>query len=120
MMKTLTLICAAAIAVCGTGLAQSPADRITVHFATPVMVGDTMFPAGDCSIQVIRGSSDNVLLEVRSASESVGGVFVQVSRLSDSEITTNGHATVILRHRNGQYQLDQIVLPDQTGFRVLD
>ena len=119
-MKTLTMICAAAIAVCGTGRAQNFVDRIAVHFSTPVMVGDTTLPAGDCSIQVIRGSSDNVVLEVRSESGTRAGVLVQVNRLSESNVVTNGHTTVILSHRNNSYQLDQIVLPDRTGFQVLD
>jgi len=92
-------------------------DRITVHFATPVMVGDSMLPAGDCSIQVIRGSSDAVVLELRSASESL---LVPVSRLTDSDAVTNGHATVILSHRNDRFQLDEVVLPDHTAFHVQD
>jgi hypothetical protein len=118
-MRTLTLICAAALAVC-TGQAQSSVDRISVHFSAPVMIGETMLPAGDCSMQVIRGSSDNVVLEVRSASEPAGGILVQVSRLDHSDAVTSGSATVILSHRNNQYQLNQIVFPDHTGFRVLD
>src|ERR1022692_2131470 len=119
-MRVLTMICAAAIAVCGTVRAQSLVDRITVHFSTPVMVGDTTLPAGDCAIQVIRGSSDNVVLEVRSESGAGDSILVQVNRLSESNVVTNGHTTVILSHRNNSYQLDQIVLPDRTGFLVLD
>jgi hypothetical protein len=114
------MICAAAIAVCGTVRAQSLVDRITVHFSTPVVVGETTLPAGDCSIQVIRGSSDNVVLEVRPDSGSGAAVLVQVNRISDSNAATNGHVSVILSHRNNTYKLDQIVLPDRTGFQVLD
>jgi len=116
----MTMICAAAIAVCGTGRAQSLVDRITVHFSTPVVVGETTLPAGDCSIQVLRGSSDNVVLEVRSESRAAESVLVLVNRLSNSDVVTNGHATVVLSHRNNGYQLDQIVLSDHTGFQVLD
>jgi hypothetical protein len=119
-MRVLTMICAAAIAVCGTGRAQSFVDRITVHFSTPVMVGETTLPAGDCSIQVMRGSSDNVVLEIRSESKQGDSVLVLVNRLTDSNVVTNGHATVVLSHRNNAYQVDQIVLPDHTGFQVLD
>jgi hypothetical protein len=119
-MKVLTMICAAAIAVCGTGRAQSLVDRVTVHFSTPVMVGDTTLPAGDCSIQVIRGSSDNVVLEVRSASTTPAAVLVQVNRFTDSNEVINGHVNVILSHRNNIYQLDRIVFSDHTGFQVLD
>jgi len=114
------MICAAAIAVCGTGRAQSFVDRVTVHFSTPVMVGDTTLPAGDCSIQVMRGSSDNVVLEVRSESGTPAAVLVQVSRLIDSNEVTNGHVNVVLSHRNNNYQLDRVVFPDHTGFQVLD
>jgi hypothetical protein len=116
-MRMLTLICAAVIAVCGTGRAQNMVDRVSVHFATPVMVGDSMLPAGDCSIQVIRGSSDAVVLELRSGSESL---LVPVSRLTDSDAVTNGHASVILGHHNDRYQLVEIVFPDHTAFHVQD
>ena len=119
-IKALTMICAAAIAVCGTVYAQSSVDRISVHFSTPVMIGESTLPAGDCSIQVIRGSSDNVILEVRPVSGPASAVLVQVSRFRDSNVVTNGHVTVILGHRNNSYQLDQIMLPDQSGFQVLE
>jgi 2-methylaconitate cis-trans-isomerase PrpF len=117
-IKALTMICAAAIAVCGTVYAQSSVDRISVHFSTPVMVGETTLPAGDFSIQVIRGASDSVMLELRSAAGTRDGILVPVSRLSDSDVDTNGHVSVILSHRNNAYQLEQIVLADHTGFQV--
>jgi hypothetical protein len=118
-MKVLTMICAAAIAVCGTSQAQTLVDRISVHFSTPVMVGDTTLPAGDCAIQVIRGSSDNVVLEVRSDSGSGESILVLVNRVTDSNVVTNGHTSVILSHRNNSYQLDQIILPDHSGFQIV-
>jgi len=114
------MICAAAIAVCGTGRAQSFVDRIKVHFSTPVTVDDTVVPAGDCTIKVIRGSSDKVVLEVRSDSGAGTAVLVQVSRLSDSNAVTNEHVNLILSHRDNGYRLEQIVFPDHTGFQVLD
>jgi len=119
-MKLLTMICAAAIAVCGTVQAQSFVDRITVHFSTPVMVGETTLPAGDCSIQVLRGSSDNIVLEVRSESKAGPAVLVQVSRFSDSDAVTNGQVSVVLSHRNNSFQLNQILFSDRTGFQVLE
>jgi hypothetical protein len=119
-MRVLTMICAAAIAVCGTVYAQSSVDRISVHFSTPVMIGETTLPAGDCNIQVIRSVSDSVMLELRSASGNGDGVLVPVSRFNDSNVETNGHVSVILSHRNNSYQLEQIVLADHTGFQVQD
>ncbi|MBZ5619421.1 MAG: hypothetical protein LAQ69_11965 [Acidobacteriia bacterium] len=117
-MRFLTMICAAALAICGTGRAQSSVDMITVHFSTPVMVAGTTLPAGDCTIQVLRGSSDNIVLAVRP--ESGKAVSVLVNRFSDSNTVTNGQASVILSRRDTGYHLDQILLPDHTGFQVLD
>jgi len=119
-MKLFTMLCAAAIAVCGSAVAQTQVDRITVHFATPVTVGATTLPAGDCSIQVLRGSSDNLVLELRSAAPAQSPILVQVSRFNDSNVSTNGHTSVILNRRNNAYQLNQIVFADQTGFQFLD
>lgn len=118
MRMMTTMICAAAMSLCGTLLAQSSPDLITVHFATPVMVGDVMLPAGDCSIQVLHGASDNIILAVRSASGGVASVMV--NRLTDSNIETNGHVNVVLNRRSKGYQLDQILLPNHNGYQVLD
>jgi hypothetical protein len=117
-MRILTMFCAAAMAICGTVRAQSTPDLITVHFSTSVMVGGAMLPEGDCSIQVLRGSSDNIILAVRSASGTAASVLV--NRLNESRVETNGHVSVILSRRNNVYQLEQIVLPDHTGFQILD
>src|ERR1035437_9545457 len=65
-MKLFTTFCCAALALCSAVYAQSPADRITVHFNTPVIVGETKLPAGDCDIQVMRGTSDTIILVLRS------------------------------------------------------
>src|ERR1017187_5560119 len=65
-MKILTTLCCAAFALCSAIYAQPPADHIMVHFNTSVIVGDTKLPAGDCDIQVMRGSSDSIILVLRS------------------------------------------------------
>src|ERR1039458_7937656 len=65
-MKILTTLCCAAFALCSVIYAQPPADHIMVHFNTSVIVGDTKLPAGDCDIQVMRGSSDSIILVLRS------------------------------------------------------
>lgn len=116
-MRILTAVCAAAIAIGGTMFAQSSPDLITVHFATPVMAGGTMLPAGECSIQVMRGSTDNIILAVRASGVAAS---VLVNRVNSSSVETNGHVNVILSRHNNVYQLDQIVLPDHSGFQVLD
>ncbi|HTS30734.1 MAG TPA: hypothetical protein VMH81_32900 [Bryobacteraceae bacterium] len=117
-MKAMMLMCATAILICGMGLAQSNVERLSVHFATPVVVGDSRIPAGDCTIQVIRGSSDSVLLELRGASDRGSGILVPVSRMNDSAIEGNGHARIVLSLRNDQYQLDQLILGDGSGFQI--
>ena len=65
-MKVFTTFCCAALALCSAIYAQSPNDHITVHFDTPVIVGETKLPAGDCDIQVMRGSSYSIILVIRS------------------------------------------------------
>ena len=65
-MKIITTFCCAALAICSAVYAQSNVDRITVHFKTPVLFGETRIPAGDCEIQVVQGSSNNVVLVLRS------------------------------------------------------
>jgi len=119
-MKIWMTLCAAALAVCGSALAQVQVDRISVHFATPVTVAGSMIPAGDCIIQVLRGSSDSVVLKFQPEATAQSAILVQVNRLNDSNVETNGHASVVLSHNSKGYQLEQIVLADQTGFQVID
>src|SRR5260370_21218771 len=87
-MKLFTTFCCAAVALCSAIYAQSPADHMTVHFNTPVLVGENKIPAGDCDIQVMHGSSDSILLVLRSqagpSALSVG------SRLSESAADEEG------------------------------
>jgi hypothetical protein len=118
-MKMMTMICAAAMAVCGLASAQSLPDNISVHFDVPVMVGETTFPAGDCNIQVLRGS-DNVILKFSSTSTSAGATLVQVNRLIDTDSPANGSATITLTRRSNTYQFDKLIFPDHTGFQVIN
>jgi hypothetical protein len=121
-MRFLTTICALAMAISGVAQAQSPVDMITVHFSTPVMAAGTTLPAGECTIQVLRGSSDNVVLVIRSKSGVTANVLVK--RISDPLADTDGRTSVVLtrsstaRNDSG-YQLDRILLPDHTGFQVM-
>jgi hypothetical protein len=119
-MKIMMTICAAAIGICGTLGAQSAAsvDRVKVHFSTPVEVGGATIAAGDCTIQVLRGSSDSVLLALRP--ESGRTVSVQVNRVSEplGDTHTAGSAQVILSRHGNDYRLERVLMPDHSGFAV--
>jgi hypothetical protein len=80
-MKIFTTFCCAALALCSAIYAQSPSDLIAVHFNTPVMVGKTKLPAGDCDIQVMHGNSNGIILVFRSRGGSTTAAVA--SRLSD-------------------------------------
>ena len=115
-MRFLTAICALAIAISGVAQAQS-VDMITVHFSTPVIASGATLPAGDCTIQVLRGSSDNVFLVIRSKSGVNANVLV--NRISEPLADTDGRTSVVLTRSDSGYHLDRILLPDHTGFRVM-
>jgi hypothetical protein len=119
-MKIMMTICAAAIAICGT-LGAQPAtslDQMRVHFSTPVQVGGSTVAAGDCSIQVLRGSSDNIVLALRPASGPT--ISVLVNRMTDTDdATDNKSPQVILSRHSSEYRFERIVMPDHSGFEVL-
>jgi hypothetical protein len=117
-MKLFTKICGAALLLCGAMLAQLPVDRISVRFATPVLIGETKFPAGDCDIQVVRGSSDQVVLVMRSHDGPSASALVNFIS-DDTTDTTDGHASLILERRGDTYRLNRIVLPDHTGYQLV-
>ena len=119
-MKIMMTICAAAIAICGTLGAQSATslDQMRVHFSTPVEVAGSTVAAGDCSIQVLRGSSDNIVLALRP--ESGRAISVLVNRLTDTDdATDNKSPQVILSRHGSDYRFERIVMPDHSGFEVL-
>ena len=115
-MRFLTTICALAMTISGVVQAQAP-DLITVHFSTPVMASGTTLPAGECTIQILRGSSDNVILVIRSKSGVSANVLV--NRISGPLADTDGRTSVVLTRSDSGYQLDRILLPDHTGFQVI-
>ena len=116
-MKLVTTFCCAALALCSAIYAQGSADHITVHFSTPVIVGETKIPAGDCDIQVMHGNSDNVILVLRSqAGISAAAV---VSRLSENRTDAVG-ANVVLNRRGNDLHLYRILLEDHTGYQLND
>ncbi len=116
-MRILTMICAAAVAVCGTVCAQTTVDTLRVHFSTPVAVGETVLPAGDCKIQILRGSTNSITLVLRA--ESAASARVLVNRLNETPGDAEARTHVVLRHSGNGYRLDQIWLEDGTGFQIL-
>jgi len=114
-MKLVTTFCCAALTLCSAIYAQAPADRMTVHFNTPVIVGETRIPAGDCDIQLMHGNSDNVIMVLRSH----GGISTAalVSRLSESSADAVGTGVVLTR-RGNDLHLDRILLDDHTGYQL--
>jgi hypothetical protein len=121
-MKIMMTICAATLAICSTLGAQTATDvgLIAVRFSTPVVVGTTTMPAGECTIQVLRGSSDNVILNIRSASGVIASVLVnRLNELDGDTQFTDDHARVVLSRRGNQLHFERILMTDHTGFGVL-
>ena len=120
MRITLT-ICAAAIALCGMLNAQQAitVDQVKVLFSTPVEAGGATVAAGDCSIQVLRGATDNLMLEL--SPETGPTVLVMVSRLDQRTNYTEARGTtqVILSKHDGNYRFERILMSDHSGFEVI-
>jgi hypothetical protein len=115
-MKVFTTFCCAALALCSAIYAQSPADHITVHFNTPVIVGETKLPAGDCDIQVMHGSSDSIILVLRpQAGPSTAAL---ASRLSEGNTDAEGSTSVVLNRRGNDLHLFRILLAGHTGYQL--
>ena len=117
-MKTLTTFCFAALALCSAAFAQSNPDHLVVHLNTPVMVGETKLPAGDCDIQVRNGSSDTPILVIRSK----GGpsIAAMVSRMAEGDTDAATKPSLILNHRGNDLQLSQVLFGDSIGYRLTD
>ncbi len=114
-MKLVTTFCCAALTLCSAIYAQAPADHMTVHFNTPVIVGEARIPAGDCDIQLMHGNSDSVIMVLRSH----GGIATAavVSRLSESGTDAAGTG-VLLTRRGNDLHLYRILLEDRTGYQL--
>jgi hypothetical protein len=120
-MKITMLICAAALAVCGTLSAQpaTAVDHVTVRFSTPVLVGTTTMPAGDCAIQVVRGSSGSLFLAFRSEGVSASVLVNRLNSMDSETSATDDHARLVLNRRGEEYRFARLVMPDQSGFEIL-
>jgi hypothetical protein len=115
-MKIVTTFCCAALALCSAIYAQSNTDHITVHFNTPVIVGEAKLPAGDCDIQVMRGSSDSIILVLRS--QAGPSTLAVVSRLSEGATDAEAGTSVVLNRRGNDFHVYRILLADHTGFQL--
>ncbi len=117
-MKIFTIICAAAVAVCGSLNASGIIDTVSVRFDTPVTVGSRTLPAGNCTIHIVRGAGDAVVLSVTAADGETSNVLV--NRLYEDGPETNGNASVILERRADGSRFEQLWLPNHTGFAAQD
>lgn len=113
-MKTLSIICAVVLSICWAAFA-SPPDMITVHFATPVAVGNTTLPAGDVTINVQRGAT-NVFLTFRS--ESGVTATALANRINDLNEERPESTTVVLSREANGLHVDRVWLGDHTGFAL--
>jgi hypothetical protein len=110
------LICAAALTVCGSLVAQTPVDTVNVRFASPVMVGAKTLPAGDCTIHIMRGNNSVVLSLTAEDGETSS---ILVNRLYDDHVATGDKADIVLERRGDGVHFERLLLPDHTGFTVL-
>jgi hypothetical protein len=117
-MKLFTTFCCAALALCSAIYAQPAADHIRVHFNTPILVGEAKIPAGDCDIQVTHGSSDGILLVLRS--QAGPSALAVVSRLSEDTTNEDGSAGVVLNRRGNDLQLYRVLLDNDTGYQLIN
>ena len=111
-MKLYTVLCCAVLTL-GSALYAQSNDHLTVHFNTPVMVGETKLPAGDCDIRVAHGSTDNIILILRMQ----GGPTIETvaSRFRDDD---DDNTSVVLQRQGNDLHLYRIQLSDGTGYQL--
>ena len=114
-MNKLTTLCAAAIILCQSVVAQNVNQQVTVHFSTPVIVGETKLPAGACDIQVVRGSSNNTIIVFRS--ESGISAAAVGSRFSATDSDAGATSVTLTRHGNDLH-LYRVTLTDHVGYEL--
>src|ERR1041384_3494540 len=106
-IKIIAVLFAAALAL----FAQNT-DHVNVRFSTPVMVGETLMPAGDVHIQIQRGSGDSVTLAVRSAEGPAVNLLVNRFYDETGESIYNPH--VVLRRTGDVVRFEKLLLADRT------
>ena len=115
-MKIFTTLCCAALALGGAIYAQAPIDHLTVHFNTPVIVGQTTLPAGDTDIVVTHGASGNIIVVLRSQDGLATAAVA--SRLSEGITDEQGGASVVFNRRGDDLHLYRVMLSDHTGYQL--
>jgi hypothetical protein len=115
-MKIFTTFCCAALALASAMYAQSPIDHLTVRFSTPVMVGETKLPAGDCDIQVMRGNTDSIILVLRSQAGPYTTALA--SHMFEGSGEAERGTSVVLTHSGNDFHLNRILLSDHTGYQL--
>jgi hypothetical protein len=116
-MRNLSSICVAILVACGAASAQDSTDLLKFHGSTAIMIAGTELPAGDNTIRVLDAKDGNIVLLVRS--EFGPQAFVLTNRLYGAAPHGSGQVHVTLQRQGNTYRLDQIWLPDHTGFQVL-
>src|ERR1039458_1495138 len=115
-MKILTTLCCAAFALCSAIYAQTPAHHTMVHFNTSVIGGDTKPPAGDCDIQVMRGSSHSIILGLRSP--GAPAIAAVARHLSEGDTDAEANTGVVLSRRCADLHLSRILFAYRTVFQL--
>jgi hypothetical protein len=117
-MKLFTVLCGAALALGGTLHAQSAADHMTVHFNTPVIVGEAKLPAGDCDIQVMRSPADSIILVLRS--QAGPSALAVASRLSGGNTDAEDSTGVVLNRHGDDFHLYRVLIGNRTGYQLFN
>jgi len=113
-MNKLATLCAAAIIFCSAVVAQNLNERVTVHFSTPVIVGETKIPAGNCDIQVVRGSSNNTIIVFRA--ENGVTTAAVANRVSPGD--TDTFSSVGLSRHGNDLHLYRVTLSDRIAYEL--
>jgi hypothetical protein len=111
-MKLFT-IALSALALAGAAFA-APIDTLNARFATPVMVGDKVLPAGDVTFNVIHGTS-SMLLVARTADNDAA--MIVVNRAYGPEQA--GKSEVVLNKSGNTLKVEKIWL-DGIAYSVVD
>ncbi len=117
-MKLVTTLCCTALALGSALHAQTAADHMTVHFSTPVIVGETKLPAGDCDIQVMHSPSDSIILVLRS--QAGPSTLAVATRLSEGNMDAEDSTGVVLNRRGNDLHLYRVLIANRNGYQLLN
>src|SRR5664279_3215038 len=117
-MKLVTTLCSVALSLGSTLCAQTAADHMTVHFSTPVIVGETKLPAGDCDIQVMHSPSDSIILVLRS--QAGPSTLAVATRLSEGNMDAEDSTGVVLNRRGNDLRLYRVLIANRNGYQLFN